>query len=145
MGKIGDLFVRLGLKKDDYSKGLKEAKTEAEGFGSKLGTIAKGVAAGFGVVAVGVGVAVKAMKDLSRQNQTLSDSWGKTVASMKAAWDSFRTDVVNMTSPVWWRGLGMQLRPLPSTTTQRIGISRSSRRIGSSRQGWLPRLRPCRR
>ena len=95
MGKIGDLFVRLGLKKDDYSKGLKEAKTEAEGFGSKLGTIAKGVAAGFGVVAVGVGVAVKAMKDLSRQNQTLSDSWGKTVASMKAAWDSFRTDVVN--------------------------------------------------
>ena len=95
MGKIGDLFVRLGLKKDDYSKGLKEAKTEAEGFGSKLGTIAKGVAAGFGVVAVGVGVVVKAMKDLSRQNQTLGDSWNRTVASMRAAWDSFRTDVAN--------------------------------------------------
>lgn len=95
MGKIGDLFVRLGLKKDDYSKGLKEAKTEAEGFGSKLGTIAKGVAAGFGVVAVGVGVVVKAMKDLSRQNQTLGDSWNRTVASMKGAWDSFKTDVAN--------------------------------------------------
>lgn len=95
MGKIGDLFVRLGLKKDDYSKGLKEAKTEAEGFGSKLGTIAKGVAAGFGVVAVGVGVVVKAMKDLSRQNQTLGDSWNRTVASMRAAWDSFKTDVAN--------------------------------------------------
>lgn len=95
MGKIGDLFIRLGLKKDDYSKGLKEAKTEAEGFGSKLGTIAKGVAAGFGVVAVGVGVVVKAMKDLSRQNQTLGDSWNRTVASMRAAWDSFKTDVAN--------------------------------------------------
>ncbi|MBQ3812888.1 MAG: hypothetical protein II841_04910 [Bacteroidales bacterium] len=95
MGKIGDLFVRLGLKKDDYSKGLKEAKTEAEGFGSKLGTIAKGVAAGFGVVAVSVGVVVKAISTLSKQNQTLGDSWNRTVASMKGAWDSFKTDVAN--------------------------------------------------
>lgn len=95
MGKIGDLFVRLGLKKDDYSKGLKEAKTEAEGFGSKVGTIAKTVAAGFGAIGVAVGIVLKTMKDLSRQNQTLSDSWGKTVASMKAAWDSFKTDVAN--------------------------------------------------
>ena len=95
MGKIGDLFVRLGLKKDDYSKGLKEAKGEAEGFGSKLGTIAKGVAAGFGVVAVSVGVVVKAISTLSKQNQTLGDSWNRTVASMKAAWDSFKTDVAN--------------------------------------------------
>lgn len=95
MGKIGDLFVRLGLKKDDYSKGLKEAKGEAEGFGSKLGTIAKGVAAGFGVVAVSVGLVVKAIGGLSKQNQTLGDSWNRTIASMKAAWDSFKTDVAN--------------------------------------------------
>lgn len=95
MGKIGDLFVRLGLKKDDYSKGLKEAKGEAEGFGSKLGTIAKGVAAGFGVVAVSVGLVVKAIGTLSKQNQTLGDSWNRTIASMKAAWDSFKTDVAN--------------------------------------------------
>ena len=68
MGKIGDLFVRLGLKKDGYSKGLKEAKTEATGFGSKLGTVLKGVAAGFGVVGVAVGVVTKALGTLSRQN-----------------------------------------------------------------------------
>lgn len=95
MGKIGDLFVRLGLKKDGYSKGLKEAKTEATGFGSKLGTVLKGVAAGFGVVGVAVGVVTKALGTLSRQNQTLGDSWNRTVASMKAAWDSFKTDVAN--------------------------------------------------
>lgn len=95
MGKIGDLFVRLGLKKDGYSKGLKEAKTEAAGFGSKLGTVLKGVAAGFGVVGVAVGVVTKALGNLSRQNQTLGDSWNRTVASMKAAWDSFKTDVAS--------------------------------------------------
>lgn len=95
MGKIGDLFVRLGLKKDDYSKGLKEAGTEAASFGSKVGTIAKTVAAGFGVIGVAAGVVLKAMKDLSRQNQTLGDSWNRTVASMRAAWDSFKTDVAN--------------------------------------------------
>lgn len=95
MGKIGDLFVRLGLKKDDFSRGLKEAKSEASSFGSKIGTIAKSVAAGFGVTAAAIGVVVKTIGDLSRQNQTLGDAWGRTVASMKAAWDSFKTSVAN--------------------------------------------------
>lgn len=95
MGKIGDLFVRLGLKKSDYSKGLKEAKTEAKSFGSQLGTILKGVAAGFGAVTVVVGIVTKALGTLARQNNTLSDTWNQTVASMKAAWDSFKTDVAN--------------------------------------------------
>ena len=95
MGKIGDLFVRLGLKKDDYSKGLKEAKGEAEGFGSKLGTIAKGVAAGFAAVTIAVGLVAKGLRDLSKQNQTLGDSWNRTIAGMKAAWDSLKTSVAN--------------------------------------------------
>ena len=30
MGKIGDLFVRLGLKKEGFSKGMEEAKQELE-------------------------------------------------------------------------------------------------------------------
>ena len=31
MGKIGDLWVKLGLKKDEYSKGMEEAGREADG------------------------------------------------------------------------------------------------------------------
>lgn len=95
MGKIGDLFVRLGLKKSEFDRGLDDAAKKAAGFGSKLGTILKGAAAGFGVVTVAAGILAKALGDLSRQNQTLGDNWNRTIASMKAAWDSFKTDVAN--------------------------------------------------
>lgn len=95
MGKIGDLFVRLGLKKSEFDRGMDEAAKKATGFGSKLGTIVKGAAAGFGVVTVAVGVLAKALGDLSKQNQTLGDNWNRTIASMKAAWDSFKIDVAN--------------------------------------------------
>lgn len=95
MGKIGDLFVRLGLKKSEFDRGMDEAAKKASSFGSKLGTILKGAAAGFGVVTVAAGVLAKALGDLSRQNQTLGDNWNRTIASMKAAWDSFKTDVAN--------------------------------------------------
>ena len=30
MSKIGDLFVRLGLKKDEFSKGINDAKRETQ-------------------------------------------------------------------------------------------------------------------
>ena len=36
MSKIGDLFVRLGLKKDEFSKGIKDAKKETESFGKSM-------------------------------------------------------------------------------------------------------------
>ena len=36
MGKLGDLWVRLGLKSDDYKKGIDKAKKETKGFGSTL-------------------------------------------------------------------------------------------------------------
>ena len=37
MGKIGDLWVKLGLKKDEFSKGLKEAGDEVSGSGGNGG------------------------------------------------------------------------------------------------------------
>ena len=36
MGKIGDLFVRLGLKSDGFKKGMQDAKKETQSFGEKL-------------------------------------------------------------------------------------------------------------
>ena len=42
MGKIGDIWVRLGLKKDGYTKGLNEAKKETQGFGASLGKMKAG-------------------------------------------------------------------------------------------------------
>ena len=37
MGKISDIWVKLGLKKDDFDEGMEEAQEQVEGFGGKLG------------------------------------------------------------------------------------------------------------
>ena len=44
MGKIGDLFVRLGLKSDGFKKGMNDAKKETQSFGSKLSSMKAGQA-----------------------------------------------------------------------------------------------------
>lgn len=95
MSKIGDLFVRLGLKKDQYSKGLKDAKTEASTFGSSIGKIAKTAALAFGGLTIAIGLVTKALQGIRSQNQRLADEWGRTVAGMKAMWDSFKLSVAN--------------------------------------------------
>ena len=93
MSKIGDLFVRLGLKKDEFSKGLKEAKRESSSFVDSLKSIgSKGKIAFAAVTAAVVGV-IKAIKDLSVQNQALGDAWRRTTAGMAASWDVFKTAV----------------------------------------------------
>jgi len=96
MSKIGDLFVRLGLKKDEFSKGMKDAKRESSSFVDSLKNIgAKGKIAFAAVAAAVVGV-VSALKDLAKQNQTLGDEIRKTGASLSAMWDTMKTSIASM-------------------------------------------------
>ena len=37
MGKISDIWVRLGLKKDDFDKGMDDAAKKTEGVGGAFG------------------------------------------------------------------------------------------------------------
>lgn len=102
MGKIGDLFVRLGLKKDDFQKGLNDAKKDVSGF-SQTFTKIKGVAAA-AWAAIGVGLAALA-KDFAHHSQRFGDLWDNTVSRMKAAWGQFLTSLSN-----WdWNGFGKRI------------------------------------
>lgn len=85
MGKIGDLWVRLGLKKQDFDKGLADASKEVKGFGAKLGAL-KGVAAG-AFAAMGAAIA-KFVKDARNLTQTWGDSWNVTIAGIRGAYDA---------------------------------------------------------
>lgn len=49
MGMIADLFVKLGLKSDDFNKGLDKAKKETSSFGSAIGKIGGMIAGAFAV------------------------------------------------------------------------------------------------
>lgn len=90
MGKIGEIWAKLGLKKDDFDKGLDQANSKAKGFGSSLksmGAAAKAVWAAVGVAAV------KAVKEFINSSQTLGDEWAKTVSGMTSRWQNFISGV----------------------------------------------------
>lgn len=96
MSKIGDLFVRLGLKKDDFSKGLKDAQKESTTFSNILKSLGKVGKIAFGSVAAAVSAVVVAIKGLENQNQRIYDSWNRMTAGMAASWDAFKTAIASV-------------------------------------------------
>lgn len=103
MSKIGDLFVRLGLKKDGFDKGIKDASTKAKGFGATFGKI-KG-AAKVAFAAIGA-TALAAANNFSHTSQRFGDMWDSTVAQMRSAWDVFTNSLTNWN----WEGFADRIR-----------------------------------
>ena len=91
MGKIGDLWIKLGLKKDEFDKGMKQAgeQVSGSGSGSLLGKL-KGFKAGAVAVWAAVAAAAVKMADaFAHTSQRLGDVWDQTMAGMKGAWGTF--------------------------------------------------------
>ena len=87
--KIGDLWVKLGLKKDEFDKGMKEAGEQVSGDGGLLGKI-KGLKVG--AIAAWAAIAAAAVKmadSFVHTSQRLGDIWDSTMAGMKGAWGTF--------------------------------------------------------
>ena len=101
MGKIGDLFVRLGLKSDEFKKGMDNAKKETEGFGGKLDKV-KGVALA-AWAAIGAGV-VKLAQDTISATNAMGDAWEKTMSKMKTSYRSViaQLSTNNKRDKGWW-------------------------------------------
>lgn len=91
MGKIGDLWIKLGLKSDGFKRGLKDAE-------SGMGKVTETVRAGWGKIAAGVASAMAAVKafaagagtiiDFEKANSVLAGVLGKTTDEIKALSDS---------------------------------------------------------
>lgn len=86
MGKIGDLWVRLGLKSEDYKKGIKEANQQTEGFGAKLGKMKAGALAVWAAVGASVLAFAKQMKEATNR---VGDAWDMFIAKSTAGWNTF--------------------------------------------------------
>ena len=97
MGKIGDLFVRLGLKSDGFKKGMKDAKKETQDFGAKLGQLKAGALAVWAAIGAGV---MKVAKDFIEATNATADAWAEKTAGMKAAWQSFLADIQNSNTTI---------------------------------------------
>lgn len=92
MGKLGDLWVKLGLKSEEFDKGMKDAEGKVEGFGGKFPKMkAKAVAA---FAAIGAAV-VKMAGEFIHHSQRIGDAWNQNVAGMTGAWKTFLTALTN--------------------------------------------------
>lgn len=92
MGKIGDIWVRLGLKKNDFDTGLKKADSELKGFGAgvgKMGSVAgaalKGIAGAAGLALGGI----EAFNRMITANETNNDKWENTMRAMNNVVNEF--------------------------------------------------------
>ena len=86
MGKIGDLWVRLGLKSDDYKKGMRDAQKETTSFSGKLGKMKAGALAVWAAVGAGVLSFAKQMKNATNR---VGDAWEMFIAKSTAGWKTF--------------------------------------------------------
>lgn len=103
--KIGDLWVKLGLKKEEFSRGMKEAGNEVSGSGGLLGKI-KAFKGGALAVWAAVAAGAVAMADkFAHTSQRLGDQWDQVTAGLKASWNTFLS-AVNSTD---FSGLGKRI------------------------------------
>lgn len=95
MGKISDLWVKLGLKKQEFDRGMQDVQKttkKTEGIFSQM--------EGAGVKAWEMicEAALKAAKDILVATNKMSDEWELFCAKGKAAWDSFTKNFANNAS-----------------------------------------------
>lgn len=90
MGKIGDLWVRLGLKKSEFTAGLDEAQKQTQTFSQKVkshftGLITKAAALTAAFAAIGRGIAdiVKNVATFERANSELAAVLGTNLKGIE--------------------------------------------------------------
>ena len=114
MSKIGDLFIRLGLKKDGFDKGIKDASTKAKGFGESFGKIKAAAAAAYAFIGV---KAVDAANKFAHTSQRFGDAWDHTVAQMRSAWEVFTSSLTNWN----WEGFADRIKNAMKGAKDAIG------------------------
>lgn len=113
MGKISDIWVRLGLKKDGFDKGMDDAVKKTEGMGGAFGRIKAGALAAWAAIGASVTAFVK---DFVNHSQTMGDMWNQVTGQMKTVWSQFLTSLTN-----WdWEGFGQRVRDAMDATSQSI-------------------------
>lgn len=89
MGKISDLWVKLGLKKEGFDKGMDDVKKTSEGTFSKIkaGAVAAWAAVGAAVVSF--------VKDFRDKTQAVGDAWAIMASRTEARWKVMLESLTN--------------------------------------------------
>lgn len=89
MGKIGDLWVKLKLKSDEYKKGLDEAKGKTSKFSDGLKSMSTMAAAIWAAIGA---AATKMALDFIKSSQTIGDAWDIAMTQISTRWNQIRSE-----------------------------------------------------
>lgn len=92
MGKISDLWVRLGLKKEGFDKGMDDAVKKTKKAGGQMKGMLDAAKAGW--AAVGAVVIAFGQQMISATNK-VGDAWNHTFEGIKAGWHQFLANLSN--------------------------------------------------
>ena len=93
MAKISDIWVKLGLKKEGFDKGMDDAAKKTEGFVSKLSQMKAGALAVWAAVSAAV---TKFAEDFLAATNTMSDAWSHTMAQLQGSYQQMLANLANM-------------------------------------------------
>ena len=92
MGKISDIWVRLGLKKNEFDRGMDDAAKKTEKTGGKMTNMLSKVKAGW----LAIGATVMAFgREMIQATNRVGDAWNNTLAGVRSGWQSVLADISN--------------------------------------------------
>lgn len=106
MGKIGDLWVKLKLKSDEYKKGLDEAHSKTRSFSDKIKSLSVTAKAIWGAIGIS---AAKLAGDFIKSSQTIGDAWDKTMTRLTTKWQAVVAEFNRSLAGSGTESLGQQL------------------------------------
>lgn len=106
MGKIGDLWVKLKLKSDEYKKGLDEAQSKTRSFSDKIKSLSVTAKAIWGAIGIS---AAKLAGDFIKSSQTIGDAWDKTMTRLTTKWQAVVAELNRSLTGSGTESLGQQL------------------------------------
>lgn len=89
MGKIGDLWVKLKLKSDEYKKGLDEAKGKTRTFSDGLKSMSNMAVAIWAAIGA---AATKMALDFIKSSQTIGDAWDIAMTQISTRLNQIRSE-----------------------------------------------------
>lgn len=95
MGKLNDLWIKLGLKKGEFDRGMDDVKKKTKETESAFGKMKDKAVAVW--AAIGAAVIKFGQELVSATNQT-EDKWAMFTSKARAAWDAFVRGLVNNSS-----------------------------------------------
>lgn len=92
MGKISDIWVRLGLKKDDFDKGMDDAAKKTDKTGGKMSNMLSAVKAGWAAIGAAV---IAFSREMVQATNKVGDAWARTMGGVKNGWQTILAEISN--------------------------------------------------